>query len=178
MPRQLVSNSSSSTKVLKFPSYRKRYVVFAYDTDKYREIWTKLARLAVKFRNKKIFYRVNPYRVLEHCYIKDENGNKKYLGDAKHIYRYATLQKIYGLIADEVFNHQLKLDLGDWHLVQDGLHIYFDNELGNHAEIKESENLPVGQRLKIHIELLRLLRQGVKVKKAVRIAKRKTAKIH
>ncbi len=38
------------------------------------------------------------------------------------------------------------------------------------AEIAGTEKMPIHQRLKIHIKLLKLLRQGFKVKKAVKNA--------
>ena len=173
MTSNLNFNFAKEFKIYKFPSYRKRYAVYAYDTKKYRQIWAKLAHLAVKFKNQNFFYEINPYKVLEHCYIRDKNGKKKYLGDAKHIYRYGALERIYELIAEEIFNYQLKLDLGNWRLIQNGLIIHLDGQFGNSAELQGTELLPISQRLKIHIELLRQLRQGMKLKKAVKIARKK-----
>ena len=158
------------------PTYKKVYSVYQYDRKKYMEIWQKLRNLAIKYNNSNIFFRVNPYKVLDICYIKDSIGKRIHTGDAKRIFRYKSLQSIYSLIAYEVFQGQLKLFFGEWRLLKDGLVIYFE-EQGNQAEIQGTELLPVGERLKIHIELLRQLRQGVKLKKAVKIAKRKTKTI-
>lgn len=62
-------------------------------------------------------------------------------------------------------------------LLKDGVVIHFDFECTKDEdnillEIDGTQNMPIGERLKIHIRLLRLLRQGVKLKKAVKIAKR------
>lgn len=162
---------STCLKKIFFPSYIKRYVVYAYDTNKYRAIWAKLKNLAIKYNNPDIFFKVNPYRVLEYCYIKDNNGNKKHLGDAKHIFRTTALAKIFDEIAYEIFQGQQKLFFGEWRLIKDGLVIYFEQD-GCQAEIQGTELLSVSQRLKIHIALLRYLRKGMKLKKAVNAAKR------
>lgn len=159
------------------PTYKKVYSVYQYNKQKYAEIWKKLQNLALKYNNPDIFFRVNPYRVLDLCYIKDDNNKRIHTGDSRYIFRSRTLFKIYECIGYELYHGQQKLLLwGEWKLIKDGLIVYFD-EGNTQVEIQGTENLPVHQRLKIHIELLRQLRQGVKIKKAVRIAKRKAKKI-
>lgn len=125
-----------------------------------------------KVKPKRIRYKVPTYKKAD----KINQNIKEYKCNQKHIFRYKSLQTIYSLIAYEVFQGQLKLFFGEWRLIKDGLVIYFE-EQGNQAEIQGTELLPVGERLKIHIELLRQLRHGVKLKKAVKIAKRKTKTI-
>lgn len=173
------------------PTYKKVYSVYQYDRVKYAEIWKKIRALALKFNRPEIFFNVSPYRVLEHCYIK-KNDKKKHLGDEHHIFRYKALHKICDEIAIEVLNGQNLLPFDGIILKKDGLNLYlniyqekyewFDNKTKRYktfqgekmtavqAEIEGTETLPIKVRLKIHIKLLRLLRQGFKVKRAVRIA--------
>lgn len=158
------------------PLYRKVYSAYQYNQQKYMQIYRKLHELAIRLENPKIFWNVNPYRILDLCYIK--NGTKRIsLNDEKHIFRLRTLQEIYKLIADEVTNHQLKLDFGEWKLIKSGVVVFFDSEFGNQAIISGSELLSISKRVKMHITLLRQLRQGTKLKKAVKIAKRKAKEI-
>lgn len=123
-------------------------------------------------KHKRVRYKIPTYKKVD----KINKNVKEYRGNQRHIFRYKALHRIYALIANEVFQGQLKLFFGEWRLIKDGLVIYFE-EYGNQAEIQGSELLPISQRLRIHIELLRQLRQGVKIKKAVRIAKRKAKKV-
>ncbi len=177
MPSQLTLDLQSDVnfspaKIYQFPSYKKCYSVFAYDNSKVRQIYAKLKNLAIKFNNPDIFFKVSPYRVIEHCYCY-KNNRKIFKGDEKHIFRIRTLQKINELISKEITNYQLTLNL-EFKLIKDGVCIYFDSENENQAEIIGTERLPLSKRLKIHIELLRQLKQGTTLKKAVRIAKKRT----
>lgn len=121
----------------------------------------------VESKVKRVRYKVPTYKKAD----KINKNIKEYQCNQKHIFRYKSLQRTYSLIAYEVFQGQLKLFFGEWRLIKDGLVIYFE-EQGNQAEIQGTELLPIGERLKIHIKLLRQLRQGVKVKKAVKIARK------
>lgn len=153
-------------KISNLPSYKKRYVVFAYDSFKYRAIWEKIKKLAIKYNNPNIYHNANPYKILEHCYIK-EDGKKKYLGDVKHVFRYSVLEKIHILLAQEIFNYQMKFYFEDLKIIQDGVIIHLDAD-ENQAEIDGTQYLPLRERIKKHIELIRLLRSGYKLKKAVK----------
>ena len=108
--------------------------------------------------------------------IKDYNANQR------HIFRYKTLQCIYCEIAFLVLNGQRRLPVGDMRLYRDGLVVHFETEYGIYsfdyqAEIDETQNMSVGQRLRMHIKLLKLLRQGYKAKKAVKIVEREAKTI-
>lgn len=126
----------------------------------------------IKSKPKRIRYKVPTYKKVD----KINKNIKEYRANEYHIFRYRTLHKILDLLAFEMFHGQHKLYFRDWRLIKDGVVINFD-DLGAQVEILGTELLPVGERLKIHIELLRQLRQGVKFKKAVRIVKRKAKKI-
>lgn len=122
---------------------------------------------------KRVRYKVPTYKKSDKI-----NANiLEYACNQKHIFRYRTLHKVYEKICTLLLKGQLKLPLGDFCLFKDGLIIYFENQYGIYempyqAEIDGTQKWPVGERLKIHIRLLRLLRQGYKVKKAVRLCKR------
>lgn len=178
----------------KIPHFKNVYSVYQYDRKKYTEIWKKVRKLAIKFDNPDIFFRVSAYSVLRHCYIKKNNEFKK-LCDEKHIFRYKKLHNIYDEIAQEILQGQNLLPFDGFILKKDGLNIYlnvyneefewYDDKIKNYkkfkgskyvavsAEIEGTENLPLAKRLKIHIELLRLLRQSIKIKKAVKNIKKK-----
>lgn len=126
-------------------------------------------------KKKRVRYKTPTYKKAD----KINQNILSYQCNQKHIFRYKVLHKIYEKIAQIVLKGQLKLTLGDFRLFTDDLIIYFENEYGIYkmpyqAEIEGTQKLPVGKRLKIHIKLLRLLRQGYKVKKAVKIARKTT----
>ena len=122
---------------------------------------------------KRVRYKIPTYKKAD----KINQNILEYSANQKHIFRYKALQQIYEEIAYFVYNGQMRLPVGDLKLFKDGIIIYFDIEYGIYnfnyqAEIDGTQNLPVGERLRIHIRLLRLLRQGYNVKKAVRLCKR------
>lgn len=134
------------------------------------------ASVVLPAKPKRVRYKVPTYKKSD----KIRANILAFKGNQKHIFRYKALQKVYGLLAKEFYHYQLKLNLGDIRLLKDGVVIHFDFECTQDEdsillEIDGTQNMPIGERLKIHIRLLRLLRQGVKLKKAVKIA-RKAAK--
>lgn len=131
-----------------------------------------------KQTKKRIRYKVPTYKKSD----KINQNILSYQCNQKHIFRYKTLHKVYEEIAQIALKGQLKLALGDFRLFRDNLIIYFENQYGIYempyqAEIEGTQKLPVGKRLRIHIQLLRLLRQGYKVKKVVKIVKRQAKTI-
>ena len=127
----------------------------------------------VDAHKKRVRYKIPTYK-------KADKINKNildYSANQNHIFRYKTLQCIYCEIAFLVLSGQQRLSVGDMRLYRDGLVVYFDTEYGGYnfnyqAEIDGTQNLSVGERLRIHIRLLRLLRQGYKLKRAVKLCKR------
>ena len=125
------------------------------------------------FVKKRVRYKIPTYKKSD----KINQNIKSYAGNQKHIFRYKALHRIYTEISFRALTGQLRLPLGDFRLYKDGLVINFETQYGIYefdyqAEIDGTQNLPVGERLRIHIRLLRLLRQGYNVKKAVRLCKR------
>lgn len=122
---------------------------------------------------KRVRYKIPTYK-------KSDKINRNildYSANQRHIFRYKTLQCIYCEVAFLVLHGQRRLPVGDVRLYKDGLVVHFETDYGVYsfdyqAEIDGTQTMPVGERLRIHVKLLRLLRQGYKVKKAVKIVKR------
>lgn len=132
-------------------SYKKAYFTDAYNRARYMEIFAKLRDLAIKYKKPSIVNNISPYQVMKHCYIR-EGGIIKSMGDEKHIFRHKTLQKLHSKIYEFM---PLFLDQENAHLV--GNIICYPDE--KQAEIEGTWNLPIKQRIKLHIELLRQLRK-------------------
>ncbi|MBS4760962.1 MAG: hypothetical protein KHX03_09725 [Clostridium sp.] len=121
---------------------------------------------------KRVRYKIPTYKKTD----KINRNIKDYSANQKHIFRYKILQCVYCELAFLVLNGQCRLPVGDMRLFKDGLVIHFETEYGGYtfdyqAEINGTQSLPVGERLRIHIKLLRLLKQGYKLKKAVRLCR-------
>ena len=125
------------------PDYIKFYSVYQYDRIKFKKLLRKeVAKLKPKSNEE---FKEIQNRILIKCYIRDENGERKRDTDEKHIFRYKSLQAIFSTLyslSQRVGKHP---DL-----------LYFDDEM--QAEIKNTWYLPVSERVKIHIRLLRELK--------------------
>lgn len=132
-------------------SYKKAYFTEAYDRAKYMEIFAKLRDLAIKYKKPSIVNNISPYQVMKHCYIR-EGGIIKSMGDEKHIFRYKTLQKLHSKIYEFM---PLFLDQENAHQI--GNIICYPDE--KQAELEGTWKLPIKQRIKLHIQLLRQLRK-------------------
>lgn len=127
----------------KIPTYIKFYSIYQYDRLLFRELMNKwLASKEGKNRTLKSL-RETQNRILDVCYVRDEEGKPLRDCDEKHIYRYATLQKI----CEKIYN------LGHNKAGNYSCLVFFDDE--QQAQIKGTDRLPVSQRVKIHIKLLR-----------------------
>lgn len=142
------------------PFYKKIYSVYRYDQDKYMDIFRRIHDLAEKY-DPLIFKRVNPYKVLRLCYLPDEAGLVP-LGDEQHIFRVRVLQRIYSRIFDYCGINPMERELK---VYTQGLVCHIEDR---QAEIQGTEMLPLKLRLKIHIQLLRLLKQGIELREAVK----------
>lgn len=125
-------------------------------------------------------------------YVLDENGNRKHLGDENYIYRYSVLnfqvshssrdikilkskdkkgvvhyRKIYNKpgIYEQIYNELEKEAFDSTERVEkDGLIIY---PIDKQAEIANTWQLSIKDRIKVHIKLLRGLRKGLTVKESL-----------
>lgn len=162
------------------PTYRKCYAVYAYDREKYMNIFRKLRKLAIKYNDKEIYFKADIYKILNHCYFRTKNGNKKYLGDERHIFRYKTLHKIQQELAQYV-EIPIRESIESAYDNGSGLLLWqtvYNNKVTLEAEIKGvsqifcnlSSSFGLKQQVLIHLHLLRLLRKRCNVKTAVQEA--------
>jgi hypothetical protein len=161
------------------PTYIKFYTIYQYD----REKFTKLLKIWLETdegKNRTLdTLKAKQDEILELCYKRDENGNKLRDSDENHIFRYPTLAKIYKLIYNQIganpFNTFYEQDglivSRDVYTKEDYTYqgkIYKGQKFVNvSASIKGTDNLPIKQRVIIHIRLLRLLRKGLSIKEAL-----------
>lgn len=161
------------------PTYIKFYTIYQYD----REKFTKLLKIWLdtdEGKNRTLdTLKAKQDEILELCYKRDENGNKLRDSDENHIFRYPTLAKIYKLIYNQIganpFNEFYEQDglivSRDVYTKEDYEYqgkTYKGQKFVNvSASIKGTDNLPIKQRVIIHIRLLRLLRKGLSIKEAL-----------
>lgn len=183
------------TKRIHFkPDWDKFYTVYMFDQTKYHRLMEAVvnkdeSKLSAEERELLKGYTVfQREEIKELCYVRDNERNKKPLGDERHIFRIRTLHKLYAklyeyahlnplLAKEEVINrlqYQNDLTLAEsaficrlQELNTKGYSIYFDRYykkgklvLDNMLEIKGTELLPIAERVKAHIGLLRRLKRG------------------
>lgn len=168
------------------PDWDKFYTVYMFDQTKYHRLIEAVvnkdeSKLSADERELLKDYTIfQREEIKELCYVRDNEGNKKPLGDETHIFRIRTLHKLYAklyeyahlnplLAKEEVINrlkYQDDLTLAESAIIcrlkdlnNKGYIIHFD-ELGNTLEIKGTELLPIAERVKAHIGLLRRLKRG------------------
>lgn len=153
------------------PSYKKVYSVYQFDWFKYAKIWKQIQILSYKY-DKNIHFRTNPYRVLQLCYVRDENNELIPMGDEKHVYRYQTFHKI----IEEIYNvliHKYDLlpcaDVFKYLYKRTGIVIW---QKEHQAELTEIRNRNVKERILAHITLLRCLKLGLEVEDACKLTQK------
>ena len=146
----------------KVPTYKKFYSIWQYDREKFRRI------LNMKLKKYKCVREdLTQKEILDMCYIRDNNGLKLRDSDEAHIFRAGTLQRIY----EKVFEYTGVLPIvtpGAYEsyktIKRDGLIIY---PCECQAEIADSWQSSIKERIEMHIKLLRLLRRGLCIEEAV-----------
>lgn len=172
-----------------FPDYMKVYSVYAYDKVKAHKFYKQKKEEAKKKKDPDIYYSINPYDVIQMFIVRNKDGTKKHLKDEKHIFRRRSLDLIYQEIGKRLIVGQ-KINLFECQEFNfSGVRVYYDyyddkpyeyktsrdgwkdfkgEEFNNiSGELDNTQHLPICKRLKIHILLLRLLRQGMTIEKAV-----------
>ena len=142
------------------PTYIKFYTIWQYNRDKFKKLLDEwLETEEGKNRSYKSL-ELKQAEILEKCYIKDSSGLKLRDSDETHIYRIRTLHNlfkiIYSKIAVFLLFQEKKID---------GLYI---DEEEQQAEIIGTWQLPIKKRVIIHIEFLRMLKEGVNVQEALK----------
>lgn len=181
-------NIKASKRIRTKPIWKKFYSVYAYDYTKYHDIcdavqnknYIELFNKYPELDKKLIasFSRFDEEKIRKLCFFLDDDKNKKHNVDEKHIYRLKTLHKIYEELyfyaelpiyatEDYITNIKSKKDilLADASLLfqlekleNNGFKVHFDSEFGNTLEIQGTELMSIKERLKVHIKLLRRLR--------------------
>ena len=172
-----------------FPDYMKVYSVYAYDKVKAHKFYKQKKEEAKKKKDPDIYYSINPYDVIQNFIVRHKDGTKKHLKDEKHIFRRKSLDLIYQEIGKRLIAGQ-KINLFEcqefnflgvkvyydyyddkpyeYKTLRDGWKWFKGKEFNNvSGELDNTQHLPIYKRLKIHIILLRLLRQGMTIDKAV-----------
>ena len=175
-PEQVEDNTRIRYEI---PTYLKFYSIYQYDRDKF----TKLLKIWLdtdEGKNRTLeTLKAKQDEILELCYVRDKDGHLLRDSDENHIFRYPTLAKIYNLIYNLIgANPFVKSYEQDGLIVSRDVYtkedytyqgkIYKGQEFVNvSASIKGTDNLPIKQRVIIHIRLLRLLRKGLSIKEAL-----------
>jgi len=172
-----------------FPDYEKIYCVFAYDKIKAHKFYKEKKQEAIKKKDPDIYLSINSYDVTKQFAIYNEDGTKKHLGDEKHIYRYGTMQSIYKQIGKILLRGKFFDFKKDQEFNFDGIRVtytYYDNKPYEYktardgwqefksketsfmnGELMDTWQMSLKDRLKIHIALLRALKQAKTPKEAV-----------
>ena len=145
----------------KVPTYKKFYSIWQYDRLKFRELLNEHLKnkLSSPFRDQ--------WEILEKCYIRGERGMKLRDCDETHIFRAGVLQRVYEKIFDYtgVMFIQYPGAYESFKTIKEnGLSIY---PCEGQAEIENSWQLSIEERLRLHIKLLRLLREGFSVEESI-----------
>jgi len=171
-----------------FPDYMKVYSVYAYDKIKAHKFYKQKKEEAKKKKDPDIYYSINPYDVIQMFIVRNKDGTKKHLKDEKHIFRRKSLDLIYQEIGKRLIAGQ-KIKIFECQEFNfSGVKVYYDyyddkpyeyktlrdgwkdfkGEEFNYisGELDNTQHLPIYKRLKTHILLLRLLRQGMTIDKA------------
>lgn len=143
------------------PTFKKVYHIYQYNRKKYTTIWGKINKLSLKY-GKHIFDRTSAYRVLDLCYIRDKQGKLQKVEKYKHIFRVKQYQALVEEIAKEFiayYDFKLCADNFAYLLKRTHLLLYCDENEPPQLELYEIALKPIKERIKIHITLLRLLRE-------------------
>mgnify|MGYP007012517508 CR=1 FL=1 len=135
------------------PTYFKFYSIYQYDRQKFREILN--AQLSGETEP------LSQKEILDKCYCRDEEGNLIPDSDQKHIFRFRTLENLHTRIYD-----YLGIDpfLRTYRLTFCGLFVYPDEQ---QAEIPNTWNMTIKERIILHIKLLRKIQKGLSEGKAI-----------
>lgn len=159
---EVYENKKPPNKRIRYlvPTYIKFYSVFQYDREKFRKLLNEW--LSTEDGQKRTYETLKKKQkeILKCCYAKDFKKRPLRDSDENHIFRIGALQRIH----EKIFS-LLGVDLFQVETYEkDGLIVYPDEQ---QAEIKDTWQMSIKQRVIIHIRLLRLLRKGVNIKEAV-----------
>lgn len=137
------------------PTYIKFYSIYQYDRLKFRELMNEYLKTTEgKHRTLETLKR-KQNEILDICYVRDNNGKPLRDCDEKHIFRTSILQKLHELIYAELGLNPFTESTYE----VSGLIVYPEEK---QAELKDTWNMSIKDRVKAHIKLLRKLRGCLK----------------
>ena len=133
------------------PTYIKFYSIYQYDRLKFRELMNEWLKTEEgENRTYETLIR-KQNEILDICYVRDENGKPLRDCDEKHIFRTSILQKLHELIYAELGLNPFTESTYE----VSGLIVYPEEK---QAELKNTWNMSINDRVKAHIKVLRKLR--------------------
>lgn len=138
------------------PTYLKFYTIYQYDRNKFKEMMKQWIKTEEGQNRTYETLKAKQDEVLEQCYILDETGKRKRDCDEKHIFRYGALQNIRSQIYQEIMFKRI-----EGYRLKEGF-IVMDYD-GEQAEINNTWQLPLKDRIRLHLKLLRRLRENYTV---------------
>jgi hypothetical protein len=115
-----------------------------------------------KLRLKRVHFKIPTY-IKKYSFTSENpfTGETQFLGDEKHIFRIAVLQRLYSILYG--YCNVNPFDKFERKNIN-GLIVWQEDK---QAEIQNTSRLPIGERVKIHLRLLRLLRNGFSVSESL-----------
>ena len=144
------------------PDYLKFYPLYQYDREKFKALLREAKEKKYPQNQEEDIKLQN--EILNKCYIRDKKGQKLRDCDEAHILRIGMLQRIY----EKVFYYTGIIP----ELEGDNIKPIDDNGLIIHpaecqAEIIGTWQKSIEERIRLHIKLLRLLREGFSVEESI-----------
>lgn len=133
------------------PTYIKFYSIYQYDRLKFRELMNEYLKTEEGKNRTLETLKRKQNEILDICYVRDENGRPLRDCDEKHIFRTSILQKLHEQIYAELGLNpftESTYEVG-------GLIVYPEEK---QAELKDTWNMSINDRVKAHIKVLRKLR--------------------
>ena len=143
------------------PTYIKFYTVYQYDRQKFTKLLKEWLRTPEGRNRTLTTLKQKQDEILAECWLYDDEGRQLRDSDENHIYRFGTLERLYEQIYYEIgANPFIRFERTNI----DDLTIWGEEK---QAEIKDTCYLPLKERVKLHIKLLRLLRKGFSVEESI-----------
>ena len=141
------------------PTYIKFYSIYQYDRLKFRELMNVWLKTKEGEKRTLETLKRKQNEILDICYVRDENNKPLRDCDEKHIFRSSILQKLHEQIyAEIIFLPQFRVHpFTDSSFEVDGLIVYPEEQ---QAELKDTWNMSLKDRVKAHIKVLRKLREN------------------
>ena len=134
------------------PTYIKFYSIYQYDRLKFRELMNNWLKTPEGKNRTYETLKATQNKILDICYVRDENEKPLRDCDEKHIFRHSILQRLHEQIYAE-----LGLNPFAEHPYEvSGLIVYPEEK---QAELKDTWNMSLLDRVKAHIKVLRKLRE-------------------